>query len=367
MGATKRLWLIIAVLTLIAGHPTTASAQWIDLPYAKPFLLQVDSSSALRILDGEFRVSWRFGRDLEKRFSEYSGRIDCFDIRVVLEHETVIDRTGWPDPMFHAWHYNYRDRTSEYGGRKSVMNEEQRWRAVKYPEAGSSEFQVMRYLCESEPGFKEQHELRGESLQARNRCDRADNAAKAMCKPDQETRELLGLLTIRTVQIEEACEVDSDELDSLLAHWLLESSKCRPRGGKPCGLSSLRSATYRLGEDLARAQLGQPCRYIPIALQSMQEKERDEIALDLFRMCITKTIPALDDRISPANIVAEGAIASCRSHLPSDLTSGTEFTSGILPTITAEVLRARKKPRSSETRESRAGQDDVGGTVSKKK
>lgn len=363
--ANKRIWWAIALLAL-AWTPTIATAQWTDIPYAKPFFLQIDPSSVLKTSDTEFRLSWRFGRDPERRFSEYIGRIDCFDVKVVLEQESRVDKTGWPDPKYHTSKYNYREGTTEYIGRKSVMDDQERSRAVHYPGAESSEFQVIRYMCESEPGFKEAHELRGASVQARNKCDRADNATKAMCKPDQETRELLGLLITRTVQMEEVCGADSDQMDALLAYWIAESLKCRTRGGEPCGMYSLQSATSTLGEDLSSAQLGQPCRQLPIALRSMEKRERDELALDSFRNCVTNSIQALDDRISPANVVAEGVIASCRSHLPSDLVSGTEFTSGIVPTITAGVLRSRQKqPPATHKRKARQG--DVGNAASTRK
>lgn len=360
-------WLAVTVGLFIAGITTGATAQWVNLPYAGPFHLQVDRSSVRRISDREFRASWRSGRDLEQRFSEFVGIIDCFDIRVTLEQEMRIDKTGWPDPKFHTWKYNYLERTSEHGGRSSEMGEQEESRAVKYPSTLNSEFQVIRYLCESEPVLKENHEVGGATLQARYKCDRADNAGTAICKPDQETRELLGLLTTRTVQIEEACRVDSVELDNLLAHWLSKSMKCRTRGGEPCGLSSLHWATHGLGEDLARVQLGQSCTYLPDALQSMKKEERDEVALDIFRTCVTKNISALDDRISPANIVAEGVIASCRSHLTASLVSGPEFISGILPTITAGVLRARQEPRPTAARKPKTSQRDGGGAASKKK
>lgn len=363
---TAKEWrcLTIALVALVPWLPTRATAQWIDIPYAKPWLLQVDQSAVLRIASDEFRVTWRVGRDLERNFTEMSGRINCDDVRLDLEHETRIDKAMWPDPAWHTWKYNYLDGISEYAGRQSKMGARERSRAVQFPETGSSEFRVIRYLCESEAGFKEAHELGGASLQARFKCDRADRAVTAMCKPDQETRELLGLLITRINQVEDACEVDSDKITDLLAHWLRTSMKCRIRSGETCGLYNLRSAIDGLGKDLTSVHFGQACEYLPAALQSMERDQHQEAALDLFRSCVAKTIPKLDDRISPANVVAEGVFGSCRSHLPPTLATSPDFTSGILPTLTAEVLRSRQMPKPRAARKPTPSRGDAGGTVS---
>lgn len=366
---TAKEWrcLTIALVALVPWLPTRATAQWIDIPYAKPWLLQVDQSAVRKIASDEFRVTWRVGRDLERNFTEMSGRINCDDVRLDLEHETRIDKAMWPDPAWHTWKYNYLDGISEYAGRKSKMDARERSRAVQFPSTGSSEFRVIRYLCESEAGFREAHELGGASLQARFRCDRADRAITAMCKPDRETRELLGLLTTRVNQVEDACEVESDKITNLLAHWLGTSMKCRTRNGEACGLYNLRLALDGLGGDLTRRHFGQACEYLPAALKTMENDEHEEAALDRFRSCVAKTVPKLDDRISPANVVAEGVLGSCRSRLPPNLASSPDFTSGILPTLTTAVLRSRQMPKPRAARKPTTSPGDVDGTVSNRR
>ena len=91
-----------------------------------------------------------------------------------------------------------------------------------------------------------------------------------------------------------------------------------------------------------RVRNGEGCTGASSLLRMMDEDEFRETSIAAFNECALHAVRDLDDRVSPANVVAEAAFGSCRGKLTPGLASSTAFSSRLLPSMTAAVLRNRQ-------------------------
>lgn len=251
------------------------------------------------------------------------------------------------DPERQVFTRDFIDGTStSFWGRKP-LSEDEKMRAVQFPTSGSSQSRLVRALCQNELFFRQFHELTGDDVQKQWGCGTPRLAKAPMCEPDLETRELLGQLIMRMGQVEKACAVSDEQTNLVTRVWLKDVEACR---GAACDLGTLRMRVGGLGDDLSRAAAGQRCSYLPNAVKRAQQDEARDAASLRFTACLAKTIPELDDRVSPADVVAEGVYAACRSELTPDLASSSNFATTVIPSVTSQVLRARKESRKSASK-----------------
>lgn len=344
MSPLRNLLSRFVILILCSAVPASVSAQaWIAMDDGKGYRYELDAETVERITNGEYRVRWRWGREFVDDFSMNTLRVDCQQHKVSTERSVSINRPMYPsDPERQVFTRDFIEGNSiSFWGTKPLSPDE-KMRAVRFPTSGSPESRLVRLLCQNEPFFKQFHELTGDDLQKRWGCGTPQFANAPMCRPDLETRELLGQLIGRMDQVEKACALTSDDASLILRVWLKEVEVCR---NASCDLSSLRIGVDGLGGDLSKAQAGRSCTFVASAVERARHSEVRDVASLRFTACLARTIPDIDDKVSPANVVAEGVYAACRGELTPDLASSSSFASTMLPSVTSQVLRARHESR----------------------
>lgn len=333
---------VLAVL--FAAAPTLATAEaWVAMDNGKGYRYGFDADAVERVTNGVYRVKWRWGREFVNDFSTDNLRVECGEHKVVTERSVSLNRSMYPsDPARQLFSNDFLEGTStSYWGKKPLSAEE-KMRAVRFPTSGSPESRLVRALCQGEPFFRQFHEVAGENVQKRWGCDTPRLATAPMCKPDLETRELLGQLIMRIDQVEKACALSSDDANLISRVWLKEAEACR---GTVCDLSLMQMSIDGLGGDLMRAAAGERCTYAASAVGRAQQSEARDAASVRFTDCLARTIPELDDKVSPANVVAEGVYAACRDQLTPELASSSNFATTVIPSVTSQILRARQQSR----------------------
>ncbi|MFT3816416.1 MAG: hypothetical protein QM750_02090 [Rubrivivax sp.] len=288
-------------------------------------------------------LKWRWGREFVNDYSTDTLRVECGEHKVVTERSVSINRSMYPsDPERQVFTRDFIEETStSYWGRKPLSADE-KMRAVRFPTSGSPESRLVRVLCQNEPFFKQFHELTGDDVQKQWGCGTPRLANAPMCKPDLETRELLGQLIMRISQVEKACALSGEQANLVTRVWLKEMETCR---SAKCDLGALSMGVEGLGGDLTRAAAGQACTFIARSTQMARDSEAKDASEVRFTACLAKTIPELDDKVSPANVVAEGVYAACRDQLTPELAGSSNFATTVLPSVTGQVLRARQESR----------------------
>ena len=333
-----------ALAVLFAAAPTPATAEaWVAMDNGKGYRYEFDADAVERVTNGVYRVKWRWGREAVSEYTRDTLRVECEEHKVVTERSVSINR--WMDaanPERQVVTDDYIAGTSTSFWRTTPLSADQKMRAVRYPTSGTPESRLVRALCQNEPFFRQFHEGIGEDAQKRWGCGTPRLANAPMCQPDLGTRELLGQLFMRTEQIEKACAVSDEQTNLVTRVWLKEAEACQ---GTSCDLGILRMKVSGLADDLSRAAAGQRCIYLANAVISAQQSEARDAASVPFTECLAKTIPELDDKVSPANVVAEGVYAACRGQLTPDLASSSNFATTVIPSVTSQVLRARQESR----------------------
>ncbi|MFN3738072.1 hypothetical protein [Hydrogenophaga sp.] len=309
----------------------------------KGFRYEFDADAVERVTNGVYRVKWRWGRELVNDYSTNTSRVECGEHKLVTERSVSINRALYPsDPERQVFTRDFIEgESTSFWGRKPLSADE-KMRAVQFPTSGSPQSKLVRILCQNEPFFRQFHELSGEDVQRQLGCGTPRLANALMCKTDLETRELLGQLIMRVDQIEKACAVNDEQTNQVARVWLKDVETCR---SAKCDLDALKMGVQGLGDDLMRAAAGQACTFVMRVTERAKDIEARDAASLRFTACLAKTIPELDDKVSPANVVAEGVYATCRGQLTPDLASSSSFASSVLPSVTSQVLRVRQESR----------------------
>lgn len=341
-------WARAAAFLLCAfAAATTHSASW-KVINSTPggFRYEVDTDSLQQIQQGEYRVLYRWGVDLERDFSLETLSLDCFNQSALTTRSVTTNRNMFRgEPEWQVSVSDFAAGTVTRGGRTSPVSADERMRALSFPTLTEPKGKILRMACAEESLFKALHEATGLELQRKSGCDRPDMQSAPLCKPDVESRELLGQMITRLGQAARACALTDAQVNLLGRVWLKDAEVCRAGN---CDLQLMAMRISGLGTDLARAAAGQPCTYIPPTLKSAEQAEARDEGVARFRECLKKSVPELDDRISPANVVAEGVFAACRGQLSADMVGNTTFASTVLPSLTTMVLRHRQESRKPE-------------------
>lgn len=178
-------------------------------------------------------------------------------------------------------------------------------------------------------------------FQQRLGCGSRTGEGLPFCANDPATLETLYLLFFRLAQVQEACATSQAQLDSVLHNWLVTVTECTSKQG--CGISLLQLDVSGLGDDLSRAASHQACSYIQSSITSAAEDQEKRDSITRFKACAKRSIPALDDRISPADVIASALFGVCRAELIPQLAQSKVFADGVLSTLSAAVLQQRKQ------------------------
>lgn len=218
-------------------------------------------------------------------------------------------------------------------------------RRYRYPISSSADGQLIRQVCQQNYFPESKREEYAIAFQKRLGCNSNPKAASPLCAKDSDTLETLYSFAFRLMQIKEACPVSQEQLDSVANNWLDKVFEC-----SNCDLSGLRWSISSLGDDLARVANKQSCSYLSIAIEQVSKDKEQAEATTRFRACLKRTIPAIDDLISSADVVASAVFAACRSELTPFLAKNKVFEERVLPGVTALVLKHRQIARQRPTK-----------------
>lgn len=347
---------ILCLLTAPAASQTQAPS-WTDLDAKRVGTLELDTNSVANVDGKVFRATWRSGTDLQREYSVNTGRIDCDDSSITLELSVWFSTIGGSRTPQQSSVYNYVTGTVAFASSswkaKEMSWADKDWEMTRlsFPEIGSRDGRIVRAICQGVPDFRDKHEVVGDEIQKVVGCGSKAMTSSPLCRSDLATRELLGQMFQRILQVDNACSADPKDTSAMGDVWLDEAKTC-PRAAPDCDLVVLRMQVDGLGKDLARAAAGKQCsslpRYLKSARESVAKAAADaEITKSAKRFvgCADAKIPLLDDKASPADVVAKGVFGACSAELAPELRSNEKYAELMMPQLIGRVLEQRSKSR----------------------
>ena len=151
----------------------------------------------------------------------------------------------------------------------------------------------------------------------------------------------------RLEQVKEVCGTSRPQLDLVLHSWLATLEECTKTTN--CGLPLVQMYVSSLGDDLSRAFSKQACSSIQTSIVNAIDDQGRRDSVARFNVCVVRSIPVLDDRISAADVIAYAVLGACRGELTPRLAQSKVFAENVMPRVTAAVLEHRtqtsKPPR----------------------
>lgn len=333
----KRVMLGIAVF-IAAGF--THAASWVTIGnVSSGAVTQVDEDSITKPGDGQYRLAWRIGASPDKLTAVFVGTAECLSESLNLESETRIEQDAVLARYSGNTVIDYSAGTRTTGGRVSVLSDQEKQRRHLYPSNGGEPGSLLRYLCGASIPSTTQRETLATALQTKLGCSVAPWKGTVLCQRDPKSLGALYQLTSRFEQASSACSLSPEQSSLILRDWYLSLAECRDAGG--CLPVVLLQASGVVG-DLAAAAEQQQCTYLQQTIASAQEHVATRAALASFKACVTKQIPALDDRMSPADTIASAVFGVCEGVLPGWMNANQSVRASSLPAISAEVLQFRQ-------------------------
>lgn len=333
------LCLFLALISLLAS--AARAETWLEVR-SEPgkHFLQLDQDSVVSDSDGRYTVTWRHGVTLQKSYFVKNGTVDCASESIKLSSSTYVET----DPVLaklqgteQVTDYELGKRT--FGGRSYDLLESSRLDRFQFPGPGSSEDQLIQRICQKEfsarPRVKSVNEF-----QQRLGCSSSDSAPTWLCAKDPITLDTLHHLFLRLTQVKARCHTPQAHLESVLDNWLTIAGECR--SSKGCGIALLQLDVSGLGGDLSRAANDQVCSYMERSVAAAAEDNEKRDSLTRYKSCVQRSVPALDDLISPADVIASAVHGTCRAELTHGLAQSKDFADAVLPGLSAAVLQQRK-------------------------
>lgn len=341
----------LASLALLGLALTAQAESWLDISLVPgSSFLQLDKDSVAQTSDNTFTATWRVGIALNQAYFVKHGTVDCRQESLQLETSTYVD----PHPLMGRPELieivtNYATGKSISGGQASPLSEAERAKSAEFPSGASAEGKLLQRVCQQHYLSQGRREASAAAVQKELGCSSAAMVGSPLCAKDATTLETLHSLFLRLEQIEQACSISRAQINLLLHSWLADVAEC-VRTVQGCGISLIQLDISGLGGDLGRVARKQSCAYVPRAIQDAAENEERRASRARFQACIKRTIPALDDRVSSADVVASGVFGACRGELTPNLAQSEVFANGVLPGLTAEVLELRRQARQSSSK-----------------
>jgi hypothetical protein len=208
----------------------------------------------------------------------------------------------------------------------------------------SPESRVVSAVCGGLDNFATLQEIGREDVQEYLfGCRRPSTGQRPVCAPDAQLREIGRVMAQRVAQIASACSLNKDQMVRVFK-VILESHQSCPASASSCARDRMLGFVVALNSDLAAAAaaVGQPCKWVLEAERAGASLEAVQAAQARTRACVSAAIPALDDQISSADVVAGAILVSCSAELPSELTDRSDFGSVARQAITVQVLESRQ-------------------------
>jgi len=293
--------------TLVTVVPVTQAQDWVTVAGDPSGAhLQIDQDAISQVSDGSFTAAWRLG-SAGGRFTVSVGTVECTTEALNLSK---------PDFL----------------GSKHI-----------YPAGREFLGAVIWHVCGRLPQYRTARESQIAVSRARVRCDSKSPAvAPELCANSEDAKEALRILYLRIEQVELACNLSRDQAESIAQGLFASIEVCRV--SKPdCGVGLVMLQAQGLGGDLGRVALGQRCTYTPWAVAEAAETLERQASVGRFQRCVDLAITKLDDRVSPADVVAEGVIGACRDQLVPMLATSAVFANAVRPKLIARILLQRRQ------------------------
>lgn len=361
----KRVILGLAASALaVAGHAAT----WTDISRVPgKSVTQLDTDSLRQIGPGQFSVTWRGGASMDKISAILVGTVDCASESFHLTSETLIEQNpslahdlvilaGNKDRV-----YDYVAGTVTWLGRPMPLSDRDKLARHRYPADAGEDNSIFHYLCKDVIPSTAQREAVSSVIQTKLGCNATPWKGTVLCQRDPKSLGALYSFTMRFEQAVAACSMPAEHASQVLRDWYQTLAECRDTGG--C-LPVMQLTTSGLIDDLAAATEHQPCTYLEQSLASAREHAVTRASITNFQACVTKQIPALDDLLSSADVIANAVYGACEGQLPGRMHGNPSIRGNSLPGISAEVLQFRRlllkhqklkqsvpKPKAYQTRE----------------
>ena len=344
MKNTLLLMGVLLSLCAAASHGET----WLDID-SKPteYFFQVDLDSVARVEDGRYAVSWRSGHKLPRPEFVVQATVDCPNEFVELAMSTHLET----DPILSRYQplikvIDYAAVTRTFDGQSKYLTESERARRVDFPGPGSRLNKVIRQICQHESTWTSRPEI-AMHFQKWLGCESGGRVGPLLCAKDPATIETLYLMFFRLEQVTEVCGTSRPQLDLVLHSWLATLEECTKTTN--CGLPLVQMYVSSLGDDLSRAFSKQACSSIQTSIVNAIDDQGRRDSVARFNVCVVRSIPVLDDRISAADVIAYAVLGACRGELTPRLAQSKVFAENVMPRVTAAVLEHRtqtsKPPR----------------------
>ncbi len=350
------LGLMVAVLAGVVH-----SATWFDIAYVPgKSVTQIDADSLAQIGPGQYNLTWRVDAGPEKISEIYTGTVYCSSESIRLNSKRVIEqnsslvrdlkviagKSGNIDSV-----YDYEAGTVTWiDVRPRPLSALEKSSRYQYPSNGGEAGSLLQHLCAGTIPSTAQREAVSSAIQAKLGCNAAPWKGTVLCQRDPKSLGVLYSLTMRFEQATSACSLPTDQTNEVLRDWYQSLAGCRDAGG--C-VPVMQLKISGLTDDLVAASEQQSCTYLAQSVTHAKEHGATRMAMANFRTCVTKQIPALDDGMSSADVIANATYGACEGLLPARMIGNSSIRGNILPGISAEVLQfrqlllKRQKPRQS--------------------
>jgi len=330
------------------GAVMSAQAEnWIDVrsgPGSSFFSYDADAVSSLG--DQKYFGIWRSGLSMDLPYNIYQGIVDCELESLSLERSAYVQA----DPIIIK--FDPQPAVTDYvvgkytkGDYSRQLTGSEKKGRNQFPSGTSPEGMFIKQVCYKQNSDELPYESKVNAFQEALGCGTAQGTANSpLCAQDAPGLEILRSLFMRLDQVQAICSMQVSEMDALVNFWLSKVKTCK--GPKNCDLLLLQWEVSGLGADLGRAASNESCSYVAQSIKRMEEDKAHSQDAMRFRVCTARNIQELDDRLSPANVVAEAVYAICRTEFAPDLAKSKKFAETVIPAVTGQVLKARKQNKS---------------------
>jgi hypothetical protein len=339
------LWLATAVSACLPGRAWGET--WQRLNETGDYPIDLDLDSVTPSGDGSFLATWRLGgrpSEVDPLVATYTGTIDCVREAYHLKSLTLAHPKQTSEPPVVT---DFESHESINGKYRRPLTNFDLTQEYGLPVGADGLGIVLQKVCARLPNFERDRDAQIAADRARLKCDsKTPVVPPQLCSTSNGYPQMLRALYLRLAQVVPACKISIEQAGTLASSLFDEVALEECRDSAPgCGLPLMKLEVEGLGADVGRVAQGQQCSYTPWAVQRASEFLEREASVKRFRTCVDATIPKLDDRVSSADVIADGAFGACQSQLAPSLVTSDIFASTVRPSIISGVLANRQAAR----------------------
>jgi hypothetical protein len=333
---------------LILPVLTVANAEsWVSQDIGKPGdrFFQYDQDSVHQGTDGAISVTWQEGpRGSGATPVVEEGIIDCIGLSITLTVFSITDALTISQKGYKA---------AVEAGRRDVVQLDPVMQ-ISFPNLEEPKGRMIHKIC-GDLHLSRDNLMVELAAKVRDllQCSATTGAPSLLCSKGNEVTQALGMVMFRQTQVWKSCGLPQEAVGQILLPTLLDQAPGRRRCNTDltCRVADLNQFATDMGYDLAASRSGKPCERMAFKKKMAEEQDRRLAASKRFWACVKNESASLDDRMSSADIVASGVIASCREaflipEFNSMQDDQAEIDKLVRPGVIAQVLAHRAKNRS---------------------